>query len=60
VTDSENILLADHPETFAQACLQILGNPALASSLARGARRLHQEFYSSETLCRYYTPLSNF
>lgn len=40
VTDGEHIRLADSPEEFAAACLELLENPALAQSLATRGRQL--------------------
>lgn len=50
VTDGENILLADSPDTFANACVRVLNDPALASRLATGGRALMQRQYSWDTV----------
>ncbi|MGC4045328.1 MAG: glycosyltransferase [Armatimonas sp.] len=50
VTDGENILLADSPEAFANACLRVLRDPALACRLATGGRALMARQYSWDTV----------
>jgi polysaccharide biosynthesis protein PslH len=54
VTDGENILLADEPEAFAEACLKILAQPELASRLVQGGVDLHRESYSLDYLINSY------
>ncbi|MDX6767713.1 MAG: glycosyltransferase family 4 protein [Candidatus Methylacidiphilales bacterium] len=54
VTDGDNILLRDQPETFAQACLQLLDQPELAQRLVEGGRCLHRNRYSLDHLLRCY------
>ena len=54
VTHGADILLADEPEAFAQACVQILESPALAARLVENGARLHRERYSPEILQRCY------
>jgi polysaccharide biosynthesis protein PslH len=50
VTDGENILLADDPQAFADACLRVLHDPALARRLAAGGRELMARQYSWGTV----------
>ena len=45
VVDSQHILLADDPTTFARRTLELLQNPALRQRLATNARRLVEERY---------------
>lgn len=59
VTHGENILLADTPEDFAQACVQVLENPSHAARLVQGGKSLHRERYSAETLLRLYDKAMN-
>jgi glycosyltransferase involved in cell wall biosynthesis len=54
VTHGADILLADEPEAFAEACVQILESPALAARLVENGARLHRERYSPEILQRRY------
>jgi len=54
VTSGENILLANTPEDFAQACIKILETPDLSTQLVEGGRKIHKKLYSAETLLRLY------
>jgi glycosyltransferase involved in cell wall biosynthesis len=54
VSDGENILLADAPEAFAEACCAALTQPGLAARLARAGHRLHGENYTLKHLMRGY------
>lgn len=54
VTHGENILLADDPAAFAEACLNILAQPELAAHLVKGGLDLHRESYSLDTLIKAY------
>lgn len=54
VTDRENILLADCPAAFAQACIEVIDQPKLAGKICEGATRLHRDHYSEEALLRCY------
>lgn len=49
-----HFLLADDPEAFANACVRILTNPALAMELVREANELQRRSYSLENLIRCY------
>jgi len=57
VTDRKNILLADHPHAFAQACIEMIDQPKLAEKIAGEAARLHRERYSEEELLRCYAKI---
>lgn len=54
VTDGENILLADGPEAFAEACRAVLTRPGQAAVLARAGHRLHRENYLPKHLLLRY------
>lgn len=54
IADGENILLADEPQAFAEACVRLLRDPVLAARLVAGGRRLQQARYSPEALQRSY------
>ena len=58
VTDRKNILLADDPAAFAQACIEIIDQPKLAEEICEGATRLHREHYSEEALLRCYAKIT--
>jgi polysaccharide biosynthesis protein PslH len=45
-TDGENILIADSPAQFAEACLSLLSDSALAHRIAANARQLVAENFS--------------
>lgn len=47
-TDGENILIADTPEQFADACHRLLADPDLAARIAANARHLVATRYSWE------------
>ena len=49
VRDGEHLLIADTPETFAQACTRLLHDQELAQRLAQNARRLVFEEYNAKT-----------
>lgn len=59
VTHEENILIADDPESFAQAVLRLLGNEALRARLSANGRRLVEERYSWEICARQLDQLLN-
>jgi glycosyltransferase involved in cell wall biosynthesis len=54
ITSGENLLVADSPEAFATACLELLDRPERAEALVQGGLKVVQEFYSAEALGRYY------
>jgi glycosyltransferase involved in cell wall biosynthesis len=47
VRNGEHLLIADTPETFANACLMLLQDKKLAHHLAQNARRLVLERYDA-------------
>lgn len=47
---NEHVLVADTPDTFASACLQLMTDPALAESMVQKTNALVLESYSSEAL----------
>ncbi len=52
VTHNEDILIADSPQDFAKAILDILQNPELASKLSYNLKKLVEKNYSLETLSK--------
>jgi len=54
VTHGKDILLADTPETFTEACLSLIDQPDLGRHITEGASRLCRELYSEEALLRSY------
>ncbi len=52
VEPNRHLLIADTPEDFAQATLQLLENQHLASELGRNGRQLIQSTYDYRTACR--------
>ena len=52
VTHGENILIADEPEEFAQAVIQVMRNASLRRKLSDQGRKLVTEKYSSEAMGR--------
>jgi glycosyltransferase involved in cell wall biosynthesis len=54
VTHGKDILLADQPEAFADACLSLIDQPALVRQITKGASDVCREFYSEEALLRAY------
>jgi glycosyltransferase involved in cell wall biosynthesis len=50
VTDGENLLLADGPQPFADACVRVLRDASLAAHLASGGRALMERRYGWETV----------
>ncbi len=48
VQDGTHLLVADTPETFAQACARALQDKALARRLAQNARQLILERYDAK------------
>ncbi len=54
VTHGEHLLIADEPESFAQACHSILESDDLAARLREQARSLHEQSYSPSALLRCY------
>jgi glycosyltransferase involved in cell wall biosynthesis len=51
-THEENILIADNPESFAQAVIRLLKDENLRTRLSTNGRRLVEEGYSWETSAR--------
>ena len=49
-THGENILIADTPDAFADACVALLDDPDMAAGLVAGGRKLVSEKYSQETV----------
>ncbi len=47
---NRHVLVADLPESFASACLQLMANPAWATDLGQNANSLVRLLYSSEAL----------
>jgi glycosyltransferase involved in cell wall biosynthesis len=45
VEDGRHVLLADHPDDLARACLRLLDDPVLGSELAAGGRALWETRY---------------
>ena len=58
VSDGENILLADDPEAFAQACIEVMDHPERAARICAEALRLHRERYSAGALLRRYSAIT--
>jgi glycosyltransferase involved in cell wall biosynthesis len=54
VTDRKDILLADSPSAFAQACIDLMDQPKLAAKICEAAACLHRDRYSEEALLRCY------
>lgn len=52
VTDGQNILVADGPEAFAEAVLQVLREPTLARSLGQQGRALVEQRYDWAAVAR--------
>ena len=52
VRDREHLLIADGADAFADAVLELMGNPALARTLARNGRDLMLERYRWESVVR--------
>lgn len=48
--DGSQILLADDAETFAQRCVEVLGNPQRAAVLGLAAQQRAREIYSQESV----------
>ena len=57
VDHGENILIADEPDEFARAVLNVLQNPGLRAKLSSEGRRLVFEKYSSEVMGRKFNSL---
>jgi len=57
VRHGENILIADGPEEFAGACLQLLGNAELRQRLAANARRFVEEQHDWRAIGRDFCGL---
>ena len=55
VTDRENILLADEPEAFARACIELMEKPELAARLCEGGADLIRTHYTQEALRARYS-----
>jgi len=49
---NENCLIADDPESFAQACIQLLKDTGQARRLGRNTKRLANEVYTQEKITR--------
>ena len=54
VTDGKNIVLADSPDAFANACIKMIDEPSVADEICENAARLHRDHYSDEALLRCY------
>jgi glycosyltransferase involved in cell wall biosynthesis len=54
VTHGENILLADEPEAFARACIDLMEQPELAARLCKGGADLLRSHYTQDALRRGY------
>jgi glycosyltransferase involved in cell wall biosynthesis len=54
VIDRKHILLADEPEAFARACMEVMEDAGLAGRICAEARGLVREQYSEEALARCY------
>jgi len=52
VTDGENIIIADKPEDFAHKVISLLESPELQKKLIRAGRKLVEEKYSWENVCK--------
>ncbi len=50
VRDGENVLIADHPEEFAEKTTRLLGDPNLRKSLSTKARQLVENQYDWDSL----------
>lgn len=50
ITHEKNILIADDPEVFAQACVTLLRSPNLASQLVEQAWDFYQRYHSETAL----------
>jgi glycosyltransferase involved in cell wall biosynthesis len=57
VTDGDNLLLADNPESFARRTAELLGNAALRHDLAANARRLVEGRYDWEAIGQRFADL---
>jgi glycosyltransferase involved in cell wall biosynthesis len=57
MVDGVHALLRDDPATTAQACLDLLDDDALATTLADGGRRLAQERFDRRTVVRQLADL---
>jgi glycosyltransferase involved in cell wall biosynthesis len=57
VTDSEDILIADHPEEFAQAVVRVMNNHALQKQLGQKARTLVQDKYCWDKIAELQTSI---
>ncbi len=58
VTSGKDLLLADTPEDFAEACLKVLNQPALAQALIEGGLQINRDRYSEDALGRAYDQAS--
>jgi polysaccharide biosynthesis protein PslH len=58
VIDRKHILLADDPEAFARACIEVMDDPDLAARIRTEAYRLVRDRYSEEALLRCYTDIA--
>lgn len=56
VTHSQNILIADTPQEFAEAVLRLLENPQFAAELGCNGRQLAEQLYDYRQVCK---PLEN-
>lgn len=52
VSPNENIFIADNPEDFAQTTIELLKNPDMAEFAGKEGRKLIEEKYDWETICR--------
>jgi glycosyltransferase involved in cell wall biosynthesis len=56
VTDGEHVLIADHPEAFADSCLAVLEDPARGARLAAKARELWRRAHTLEAVIASVAP----
>jgi glycosyltransferase involved in cell wall biosynthesis len=54
VTDGKDIILADDPVMFAEACVEMMDKPEVAERVCGEAKQLHRDRYSDEALLRCY------
>ncbi len=52
VTHEEDILIADEPQTFADACIRLLTDAALNDKITQNGRRTAEEQYDYRQACR--------
>jgi len=57
VTSGENIVLADEPQAFAEAVVQLIKLPSMRSGLGQRARRMVRENYTWEVAARRFSAI---